>query len=193
MSVVIAIKEQDCIYFAADTQVSSGNYISNPTLSNGFKVQLINQFIVAGAGLVRLFRFFTLSRELFIVERGSIINKQWIIEQIINPFFLLLDKHQLLEEKKNGTKYMDLSLMIAYKDKLFLVDGFGEVFELVDYGVIGKGQDYILPYLTNNTCKLNTKDKLLQALRFTSNFEESVSNPYILIDTHNLVFEKVMD
>ena len=184
MSVVVAIKENDTIYFGADTLMTRGN-TKIPEINNEEKYKITkfsNGVVVCHTGGVATTQKLVFHEEWFdkVSEKG--LDKEFILNEIVPKLRKELEEYKLLEE--DGS--MDASFFIAYKDKLYdLKPGF-TVVRINEYASIGAGRDFALANLCNE--QLSLEDRILSSLRMSAKMCSSVSGPFVLIDTRNLEF-----
>lgn len=184
MSVVVAIKENDTIYFGADTLMTRGDTkISEVNNEEKYKLtKFSNGVILAHTGGVATTQKLVFHEEWFdkVPEKG--LDKEFILNDIVPKLKKELEEYKLLEE--DGS--MDATFFIAYKDKLYdLKTGFTSV-RITEHASIGAGKDFALSSLSKENPPL--EDRMLSALKTSAKMCSSVGGPFVFIDTKNLEF-----
>lgn len=184
MSVVVAIKENDTIYFGADTLMTRGDTkLSEVNNEEKYKItRFSNGVVICHTGGVATTQKLVFHEEWFdkVSEKG--LDKEFILNEIVPKLRKELEEYKLLDE--DGC--MNASFFIAYKDKLYdLKPGF-TVVRITEYASIGAGRDFALANLCNE--QLSLEDRMLSALRLSAKMCSTVGGPFVFIDTKNLEF-----
>jgi ATP-dependent protease HslVU (ClpYQ) peptidase subunit len=179
-------KKNNKVYMGADSCAS--NKFSKQTLYKGFKMfkpEKNKNIIIGITGSIRPFQILKYNID-FPTEEDLTYNKAEFDEKtIINK---LIPKIQsALIDGKCGDKGADLDwscLMIAYKDKLFILeDNFGLI-ECSNYKAIGSGQYHAEGCLFSlEDSKLSITDKIHKGLQSATNFAIGVDKPFYIINT----------
>lgn len=189
MSVVVAVKENGVVYMGADTQTSSGFRKVNYLNENEFKILKFSNGILVGiCGVVASEQCLLAEPTLFSLEDGNRLTKKHIVNKIIPKIIEILAKNGCLD-KDDGT--MDISIILAYKDSIYRIKRDFTVFGVEKYAAIGAGKSYALYSLINDG--KTVQERILSALHISSKTVDSVSAPYILINTKDLKFEVIDD
>lgn len=195
MSVVIAIKKNNRIYMAADTQTSCGD---RKVTYLGEKSRKIHQFengiLLGHTGSVHNWQLVCAHPEYFTVSEDGELTKKHIVQNIIPKLFKCYRDNKMREEVEGEPSRMGDSYLLAYKDKLFQIDDVFDVQVLNHYAEIGSGGDLTLAGLV----ELDVEDvqdeqviekRLVDLLRISAARIMSVSGPYVLIDTEKQTFK----
>lgn len=195
MSVVIAIKKNDRIYMAADTQTSCGDRKVTYHSEGSRKIHRFENGILLGhTGSVHNWQILCSHPEYFTVPEGGELTKKYIVQNVIPKIFKCYrDNDMCLKEEGKPAKLGD-SYLLAYKDKLFQIDGVFDVEVLNHYAEIGSGGDLTLAGLIELDSDDERdgqiiEDRLVELMRIASSRIMSVSSPYYLIDTKDQTFK----
>lgn len=187
MSVVVAIKQDDRVYMAADTMVTFGNskrYLRNDGVQKIWRVEDTPNCIMGGVGYLRdvsLVRYCTeqLVPELNILKGdinvGTLMN--YLVPQICT---VIAQYNEITHMDKQDD--MSTSFVWAYKDRLFCILPDGEVEEFDDYVAIGSGADAAIASL-ESTIGEDIHSRLIKALNAAAETSLYVDAPYIAMDT----------
>ena len=91
---------------------------------------------------------------------------------------------QLGDEQRGA---LDVSILIAHKDKLYKISSDLEVTRYNEYAVIGAGMYYV--FYAISLKNLPVRERILKGLQESDKQAESVGEPYVFIDTKNLEYE----
>ena len=195
MSVVIAIKKNDRIYMAADTQTSCGDRKVTYLGENSRKIhQFENGILLGHTGSVHNWQLVCAHPEYFTVPENGELTKKHIVQNIIPKLFKCYRDNEMREEVEGEPSRMGDSYLLAYKDKLFQIYDVFDVQVLNHYAEIGSGGDLTLAGLV----ELDTEEvqdeqviekRLVDLLRISAARIMSVSGPYVLIDTEKQTFK----
>ena len=191
MSVVIAIKKNGRVYMAADTQTSCGDRKVTHHSEGSRKItRFENGVLLAHTGLVHNWQILCAHPEYFTVPEEGELTKKYIVQNIIPKIFKCYRENDMCEKEKGEPDQLGEAYLLAYKDKLFQIDGAFNVAVLEHYADIGAGGDLTLAGLieldAEEVCDSKTvEDRLVELLRISSHRIMSVSGPYYLIDTES--------
>lgn len=179
MSVVIAVKTSDKVYFAADSQVSSAQQKTNPTKSTPKCIKTQSGIIIGAAGkLVNLQIMQTLSIFQGPLTHPKLTNRI-ILNEIINPWF---DAIRELYYEKDDTFYETNSrALIGYKNQLFYIETDGGIFSVDDSYSIGSSDDIVYPFIMDTNFPV--EKRLEQALNAAEQLDPNVSSPFVYLTT----------
>ena len=195
MSVVIAIKKNDRIYMAADSQTSCGDRKKTYHGEVSRKICRFDNGILLGhVGAVHNCQIVCAHPEIFTVPEDGNMTKKYIVQNMIPKLFKLYrDNDMCLKEEGEPAKLGD-AYILAYKDKLFRIYDAFEAEVLGHFAEIGSGGD-----LTHaGLCELDTADiqdermieeRLTELLRIAASRTMSVSGPYYLINSVDRKFK----
>lgn len=190
MSLVVAYKKNGIVYMGADTQLSSGTAISRVLNESGFKIARFDNGILLGmCGSFKGCRKVVAQKQWFDVPDGETISKRYIVKNII-PQLSIIMKDVKDNRRHPQNSSMCVELIIAHKDKMFLISDSYDVYECSHYVAIGAGCRYS-KYMLSQINENDVNEGLLKALREGAYFDSSVSAPYVLIDTLNTEYKIV--
>ena len=195
MSVVIAIKKNDRIYMAADTQTSCGDRKKTYHGEVSRKICRFDNGILLGhVGAVHNCQIVCAHPEIFTVPEDGNMTKKYIVQNMIPKLFKLYRESDMREKEDDAPSRMADSYLLAYKDKLFRIDGVFDVEVLGHFAEVGSGGD-----LTHaGLCELDAADiqdervieeRLTELLRISASRTMSVSGPYYLINSVDRKFK----
>ena len=198
MSVILAIKKNDRIYLAADTQISCGDTRITTLTSFDRKIHKLDNGILLGiTGAVSSAQIVCAYSEIFTVPEDGIITKKHIVQNIIPKLRKLYSDRGMLEENENEPDSLPNTFVLAYKDKLFFIANVFSVTVIEHYVAIGAGADvtlYGLSRLDGEECDEDAlKEKLLELLILSASRVRSVGAPFYLIDTAHQSFELIKE
>ena len=197
MSVVIAIKKNDRIYMAADTQTSCGDKKTTYLGEDSRKIHRFENGILLGCtGSVHNWQIICAHPEYFTVPEDGELNKKYIVQNIIPKMFKCYRDNNMCEKEEGEPARLGDSYILAYKDKLFRICGTFESEVLNHYAEIGSGGALTLAGLValddeDESCGEAIELRLVELLRIASSRVMSVSGPYYLIDTKDQTFKMV--
>ena len=99
----------------------------------------------------------------------------------------LINKMEEIGDKKNGE--MNVSILLAFKDKLYRITKELDVLKLNENGKSGSGLFYVEYAISLK--ELPVRTRLLKALAESAKRIETVSGPFVLIDTKDRKYEIV--
>lgn len=186
MSVIVAIKSDDVVYMGCDTQTTSGKDKENKTQEATFKIsKLQNGMLLGVCGKVAAHQCVCDDESVFDIE-GDILTKKYIVNNIIPKIKATLKNTtgEMSEDEK-----MPISIILAYKDKLFLIMSDYLVLGIEDYCARGSGSVYTFASLSDYG--LFIRERVLNGLKTSAKYCTTVSKPFVLIDTKELKYEIV--
>ena len=197
MSVVIAIKKNARIYMAADTQTSCGDRKITYHSEGSRKIHRFENGVLLGhTGSVHNWQILCAHPEYFTVPEDGELTKKYIVQNVIPKIFKCYRDNDMCEKEEGEPAKLGDSYLMAYKDKLFQIDGVFDVEVLNHYAEIGSGGDLTLAGLI----ELDVGDehdgqiienRLADLLCIASSRIMSVSGPYYVIDTEDQTFKIV--
>lgn len=196
MSVIVAIKKDDVVYFGADSQVTRGcsrMSLSNPNNYKIWKVRGVENCLMGSVGSIRdscVIRVMdSLVREIDAIH-GE-VDFDYMVKRIEPMIRDELKEHEFIE-KDNPYSTMDSRFIFAFKDKLFTLE-YGAVIEHDDYVAIGSGECEAIGSLLSSEDNENPKDKIIKAIKSSAAHDIYVDYPIILSDTKTTEFEIIKD
>ena len=190
MSVVMAVKQGDRIWFGADTQATRGGDRYNQLSPNDFKViKFENGVLLSATGETVTSQIIFSHPEWFAVDEKKGLTKEFIVTKIIPKIYETLEAEGLLEKDDRGTPPVTkCTMMLAYKDKLFEICRDLQVIRYEDYQASGSGATAVNYGLARIDKTKDINEQLLRLLRISAKLDCNVSAPFILIDTKDLKF-----
>lgn len=186
MSAVIAYVDGGKVYFATDTQRTSGSFrysAAAPTSANVFfmphgvlcsavRSQKIKQIIMAHP-------------EWFDGLAEQPLTKQYVLENILPDLYEFMDGFELVNEesKKNGITEFEGAILLAQKDTLLCIDGDFSVIVIPKFCIIGSDPAYCYARVASYHHEIELKEMLLGALLDVKKYCNTVSAPYYLYVT----------
>ena len=142
--------------------------------------KLNNGILVATSGDANVAQHIV-TEEIFFLDENGELTKKHIVKNIMPKLLKKLDENNGFD--KDG--YMEVSIMFAYKDKLYKLRD-----DLIraDYAKIGSGMFYV-DYAMYKNSHLPPKQRLLSALVQAAKRDEACSGPFVLIDTIDQKYE----
>ena len=186
MSVIVAVKENGVVYMGADSQTTAGRRKYSYLNETSFKVtRLDNGMLIGFCGGVSAKQAVMAIDGLFTLNAQGELTKKHIVQEIVPK---LVDKMEQIGDEESGA--LKVSILLAHKDKLYRITANLDVISLNEYGRSGAGADYVNYALTERK-DLPVRERILKALVESARRTESVSGPYVLIDTNKLEYEIV--
>lgn len=186
MSVIVAIKENGVVYMGADSQTTAGRRKYNQLNETAYKIARLNNGILVGfCGRVDAHQLILSMENVFTLDEQGELTKGHIVKEIVPK---LVDKIEQIGNEERGS--LDVSIMLAYKDKLYKITAGLDVIHLNENGSDGSGRN-LANYFLFEMKNLSVKERILRALEESAKWNDSVSGPYVLIDTKNLEYEVV--
>ena len=184
MSVVIAIKENGVIYMGSDTQVTSGNKKENELNTNSLKIALLDNGLLVGVcGKYGLKQQIIADKSIFTLDKNNMLTKQHIVTNIIPKLSRWVKK----SDKANDTE-LEVSFLLAHDNNLYFIGHELNVVKINNFAKIGAGKGCV-DYALSSFNYLPARERIIKALVESANITESVSGPYVLIDTKHKEFE----
>ena len=184
MSVVIAIKENGVIYMGTDTQVTSGNKKENELNTNSLKIALLDNGLLVGVcGKYGLKQQIIADKSIFTLDKNNMLTKQHIVTNIIPKLSRWVKK----SDKANDTE-LEVSFLLAHDNNLYFIGHELNVVKINNFAKIGAGKGCV-DYALSCFNYLPARERIIKALAESANITESVSGPYVLIDTKHKEFE----
>lgn len=181
MSIVVYLKNKNKCIMCADTQTSCGDEKLIRTQKNNLKISLLKNGLTVGhVGVLNTTEWILANEQWF--EFDDKLNKNQIIKKIIPKIIKGLSEASLLIEDKNGLCAMECSLLLAHKNKAFVIYGDFSVYEINNYVAIGSGANFCLPYL-NELPTENLGKYLFEMLIENCQHNCSISPPFVSINT----------
>lgn len=188
MSVVVAIKDKDCVWVGCDSQVSYGYTKSTLELNKKiWKPEKENDVVMGVVGDVRDLNLLS-TEESWIDELTNLkneVNFKYIVRNLVPNIFKLFGKFGRLKTDR-GIESINSNIIFASKDKLFSINGDGSVLESSD--IVADGSGYRLCLGAWNSLKnknVPIKDKLIEVIKSACESDLYVNYPIIIMNTKN--------
>ena len=190
MSVVMAVKQGDRIWFGADTQATSGSDRYNYLSPNDYKViKLDNGVLLTWTGLTVNGQFVLSHPEWFTVDDKKGLTKEHIVTKIIPKIYEAFSEEDLFDKGEDGVPPLTGgTILIAYKDKLFEICRDLQVIAYADYQATGSGANAIVYGLSKVDKTKDINEQLLHLLKISAMQDTHVSGPFVFIDSHHLKY-----
>jgi ATP-dependent protease HslVU (ClpYQ) peptidase subunit len=168
----------------ADTQTTMGVKKRNNLNETAFKIHRFeNGMLVGFCGKVAATHDILSMKDIFVLDENGELNKKHIVNYIVPK---LIDKMEQIGDEERGS--LDVSIILAYKDKLYRITSSLSVICLNDHAKAGAGA-YFVDYYLQERKDLPVKDRIVKSLMASAKRCDSVCGPYVLIDTKNLEYE----
>lgn len=187
MSVIVAVKENGVVYMGADSQTTSGNKKLN-SLNEAFHkiIRLKNGILIGFCGKVAVKQKMLSTKDLFTLNDEGKLTKEHIVKRIIPK---LASQIEELSDERQGE--IGGSMIIAHEDSLYRISSELEVIKISEYVKIGAGGGFV-DYRIRSLRNQDVNERILKSLVASAKMCESVSGPYVLIDTKDKKF-KIID
>jgi len=187
LSVVVAVRDTDRIWIAADSQVTRGWTKGLITSVHSFKIFPTKGNLTMGVvGTLRDANLLATSDTVFISEAAILKNEitfKEIVRGTVPAIFKELREHRRTYIKDN-VEYLDSMVIIAYKDKCFMISQDGCVEELDDMFAMGSGGDVAeSAYTVLRDVELTGKEKAIKSIMSSCERDLFVGFPIIITDT----------
>lgn len=186
MSVIVAIKDGDTIYMGADSQrTTQSGRVDRGFNESYLKINRMDNGILVGfCGSVTSKQIVMSTSNIFTLDKDGQLTKRHIVREIVPRLVELFD--QIGDDQGE----MKVGIMLAYKDKLYTILADLSV-RCITYGAsIGAGSKFAW-YALFGMKDLPVRERILNALKESARRTESVSGPYVLIDTQSNQYEVV--
>ena len=190
MSVVIAVKQGNRIWFGADTQSTSGTDRYNYLAENDFKItKLDNGILLSWTGETAMSQFILAHPEWFTLDEKKGLTKEYIVTKIVPQIYEALAEEDMLDKGDDGVPpLMTGKILLAHKDRLFEICRDFQVLRYEDYQATGSGSNAIVYGLSKIDKSKDINEQLLRLMKISEKHDTNVSAPFVFIDTHNLQF-----
>jgi ATP-dependent protease HslVU (ClpYQ) peptidase subunit len=193
MSVVVAVRDEDKIWLATDSQVTNGWSKSLLLSQHSFKIcKCANGVSIGTVGALRDANIISTSDIEFISENRILKNSidfKGIVRETVPLFFNELEKNRRVYID-HGVPYMQSAFILAYKNSCFLIESDGCVQELYDMFAVGSGADVAeSAYIILRDTELSAKDKAVRAVMAACERDLFVNFPIVVTNTEMTSFE----
>lgn len=193
MSVVVAVRDEDKVWLATDSQVTAGWTKSLLTSQHSFKIfKMPHGINIGGVGSLRDLNIISTADVDFISENTILkdqITFRGIVRETVPKFFNELGKFNCVYTE-NGLSYLNSQFIIAHKQSCYMICEDGAVMELTDMFAIGSGGNVAeSAYTVLRDTELSAKDKAVRAVISSCERDLFVDYPIIVTNTMTNEFE----
>lgn len=187
MSVVVAVRDEDKIWLATDSQVTAGWTKSLLLSQHSFKIfKGKNKVNIGGVGSLRDLNIISTSDVDFISENDILknnVNFKNMVRETVPKFFEELKKFNRVYSD-HGMLFMESSFIIAHGDSCYAISSDGCVQELYDMFAIGSGAEMAeSAYTILRDVELSPKDKAIRAVMSSCERDIFVDYPIVITNT----------
>ncbi|MCQ2409519.1 MAG: hypothetical protein MJ068_03120 [Clostridia bacterium] len=196
MSVILGYVKEDTVYLATDTRIIEDNSKYTETAPLSYKLRKLDNGIIYGVSTTNL-----LIRQCVNLNAASIfqLNKKrtldikYVIKRIVGELEFFLENNGFVKKEDNDSKSWNGDMIIAYKNKLFIIYCDFSVDEISEYTVAGYNLDFYKNAISNINPDEDINGQLTDILSSAHKHIYTVAPPYLLINTkdmkHHLVDE----
>jgi ATP-dependent protease HslVU (ClpYQ) peptidase subunit len=171
-----------------DSAETIGERVELLTDKERLKVLKIGDVLVGSAGSVRRIRRLVEHPDWF-DTKGAPFDKKFIVTNIIPRFFDDLSEHKILNTKEEFPE-SEASIIMAHKDRIFLITHSFSVFEIDKAVAIGCTKELI------NSAMKDIRDgkeldTMLELMRLSGELSSAVRPPYYFMDTESFEYTNV--
>lgn len=193
MSVVVAKKTAKGFVVGCDTIVTHGQVKGNFTKI--FRNKKNDDIICGVVGSVRDFNIFSVMDDILdaVAIRREILDTESVISSTIKKIKTTLKEEGRVGATKGDGECMQSSIIIAYKDKCWVIDHDFSVMEVDDFAAIGAPSEFALGAyeVISEDTKMSDKDKAIKVIKACINKTIYVDYPIYIASTEDKSFEKV--
>ena len=192
MSVLVAVKHNNAVYFGADSQVTFGGSrrsLSNPNNYKIWKVKGVDHCIMGSVGRCRDANVIRVMNNV-VHELDTLhdsIDFEWVVNCLVPHLFSELGERGFLDKDSNGQVSMNSSFLFGYKDRLFEISTDGCVIEIDDFDSIGSGSSQAVGSLLS-TDGADPLTRIVCAIQASVANDIYVDYPIVLCDTASDTF-----
>ena len=195
MSIVVALKDKDRFWLAADSQVTVGG--TKDTISHRHSYKIFNNFlsIVGSVGYLRDINIISTMDSSLIPERNLLTNTvsfNTIVRDVVPNLFEELNNNGRLIKTEDGLLMAASEFIIAYQDQCYQIFQDGTVIEVVDMAAIGSGgyvaenANLILKDVADDS--MSIIERLIKLVEASFKKDVYVNYPIIITDTIDQVY-----
>lgn len=179
-------KGQDCVYIGAD---SLGSSSWNQTIFKNrkvFKAKDNSNVLMAICGDYKLQNILSIEDNLIeeVKHLKNEVNFEYMVKYVSPKILNLADKYFCLNTDK-GYKYLEGSILFAYKNQLYIIESTGQVLESADdYVAGGSGENLAIGALLQNGYK-PTVERIKEALEAAEKHGCGIKRPFYIMNTKN--------
>lgn len=190
MSLVIAVRDGDRVFFAADTQTTKGKRKRCNVSETNLKIaRMPNGILLGHAGLVRNANVLSTHNDWFENIGEGDLTKEILVKDIIPKLINEMIERDYLDKEEKDYPKMQGSFLIAQGNQLYHIKSNFSVWRIHDFAMIGSGSDSSNAVLFSADEGKTIKEKMLLSLKQAAYFDTAVDKPFVFIDTHDLQYE----
>lgn len=187
MTCVIGLRHKNKVYLAGDSAGTSGD--GSKMIVVEPKVFEVGEFMIGFANSFRsaqILRHMTAFTE---VSKDDVKNlERYLVSEFIPVLKETLSENGVLpvvggdDGEPSGEHNANITLLIGYKNKLFVMEQNYQVFEVKSFHAVGAGKDLALGSLhTTDKMKMDPEERLTLALEAASARNASVAPPFTIL------------
>jgi ATP-dependent protease HslVU (ClpYQ) peptidase subunit len=192
MSLIIAYKKDDVIYLASDSQSTSSNYDKYTSTNPEFAklTMLDNGIIVGRTGRMSYNQQIVYSGAITLDDNGELTREHLVLNVI--PKLLKIKKEWINDNGARDNSDVSSTLVLAHKDKLFLVECDLLTYTVEHMALIGSGGGYAFASVAAIDPESPIEPQLVAALKIATKYTASVGGPFIMVNTKDATFKTVI-
>ena len=193
MTCIVGLVDNGVTYIGADSLGSNGHSKMVRKDRKIFKMRDTDKAVLGYTTSFRMGQLLMYANGLIEKNEFIEVNHRYLVTTFIPKVIDLFDSNDYGGSKNDG-KYGG-TFLLGYKDKLYKIcDDYQVAESLLQYDACGCGEEFALGSLHSTAnLQMSPQERVLQALRASSEFSTGVQAPYYIMNTANdevLVFEK---
>jgi len=187
MSVMVAIKDKNRVVVGVDVRMSCGEaYVdSYPRRPKAIHVNSKRDIIVGAVGNIGLVDIIRQQITEYQEKDVYLIDRPWIVKFLIPALSVSVRDYEMTD--KEGK--MDGLIILAIKDRAYLITGNYTVEEITDYAADGSGRDAALGSLyTTSKTSMSPEERIRIAIEAAGTCVNTVSKMSYIGDTAGKMF-----
>ena len=194
MSVVVAIKKDGVIYMGADSQVTRGGTratLSNPNNYKIWGMRGVDNCLMGSVGALRANNIIKVADDLIpeIVDIKDAVDFRFVVKHVVPRMMDELDNYGVLVKTRDDVPDMSASFLLAYRDRLYSIDGYGCVIEVDDFLAIGSGACEALGSLLSSADMEDPIERIKTAIKASAANDIYVDYPIVIANTRDTEFK----
>ena len=195
MSVIVAIKEGDVVYFGADSQITRGSTrttLKNPNNYKIWKTNNVSNCLMGQVGCLRDANVIRVADNLIshYDEVHDLIDYELLIKKVAPGIKKILVENSFIADSSPIS--MESRYLIAYKNRLYTIGYEFAVLEVDDCIAIGSGEDQALGSLLCTEGQ-DPRIRIVKAIKASAASDIYVDYPIIMINTKDMEFTIVTE
>ena len=188
MQSVVAFKSKDNVYIVSNTSLSVNSMLFDLQLNN-IKVIEGSNIIMALTGDNSEIAYLDELADCLPKKEIDSFDKKYIVDNLVPMFHRALHKGNVIKLNDNGILELNLNIILAYQDSLFIVRSNFDVIEIADYIVSGEYDDLFNVRLFD----LNTDNMLEEVIHLFTDFRKIcplLDSKVMVVDTKSRIIEE---